>query len=186
MLCQYEPAFDPADRGLPSLRAAVSLDGRQARDLVERLTAAPVNQTSCDPPPYEDRPDIAIQIIVMSGGRDHTVYVAAAGCPDRFEASAGGIDDGTTLRTLTPERLPGITATADRPVRRQRGHRQELPGLTGPTHPSGHCKKSSSVEFSCPIGAGRAQNSPSVDFLRLRGGMDRTRVPMSRWATFSD
>ena len=100
VLCQYEPAIDPADRDLPSLRAVVSLDRRQARDLVDRLTAAPVNRTSCDPPPDEDRPDIAVQVAITAGGSVHTVYVAAAGCPDGA-GSVGGIDDGTTLRTLT-------------------------------------------------------------------------------------
>ncbi|HVH21044.1 MAG TPA: hypothetical protein VNA11_01165 [Pseudonocardia sp.] len=100
VLCQYEPAFDPADRELPSLRAVVSLDRRQARDLVDRLTTAPVNQTSCDPPPYEDRPDVAVHVAITVGGSVQTVYVSAAGCPDG-SGSAGGIDDGTTLRTLT-------------------------------------------------------------------------------------
>ena len=129
VLCQYEPAFDPADRELPSLRAVVSLDREQARDLVDRLTAAPVNQTSCDPPPYEDRPDIALQVTITAGGSTHTVYVSAAGCPD---------DSGQRGRHRRrhhpayahPERLPGAAATADRAVLRQRGHREQLPGLT--------------------------------------------------------
>ena len=101
VLCQYEPAYDPADRELPSLRAVVSLDRDQARNLVDRLTAAPVNQTSCDPPPDQGRPDIALQVNLAAGGSTHTVYVAAAGCPSASRGSAGGIADGTTLRTLT-------------------------------------------------------------------------------------
>jgi len=101
VLCQYEPALDPADRELPSLRAVVPLDRKQARDLVDRLTAARINQASCDPPPYQGQPDIALQVIISSSGSAHTVYVSAAGCPDDSGASAGGIDDGTTVRTLT-------------------------------------------------------------------------------------
>jgi len=50
--------------------------------------------------PVEDRPDIAVQVAITAGGSVHTVYVSAAGCPDD-SGSAGGIDDGTTLRTLT-------------------------------------------------------------------------------------
>ena len=41
-----------------------------------------------------------MQVAITAGGSAHTVYVSSAGCPDD-SGSAGGIDDGTTLRTLT-------------------------------------------------------------------------------------
>ena len=100
VLCQYEPALDPADVDLPSLRAAVFLDRDRARDLVDRLASARVDTETCDPAP-EDRPDIALSIMVSIGGSIHTVYVAAAGCPDGDGGSEGGIDDGTIVRTLS-------------------------------------------------------------------------------------
>ena len=106
VLCQYEPALDPADRELPSLRAVVSLDRRQARDLVDRLTAAPVNQTSCDPPPYEDRPDIALQVDHHGRRqRPHRVRLGG-GLPGRFR-QRGRHRRRHHPAYAHPERLPG-------------------------------------------------------------------------------
>ena len=100
VLCQYEPAADPADAELPSLRAAVALSATASRALVDQLAAAPVTDRRCDPAPVEQRPDLAVLVRIQVDGAVREVYVNPAGCPDGG-GMAGGIDDGTTVRVLT-------------------------------------------------------------------------------------
>jgi hypothetical protein len=102
VLCQYEPVGDPADAELPRLRAAVLLDRPAGRNLVDALAAAPVNDTTCEPVPVEQRPDLAVLVRIRSGGTTFGVFVNPAGCPDGTGMS-GGIDDGTVVRVLTRE-----------------------------------------------------------------------------------
>ena len=100
VLCQYEPMVEPADVGLPRLRAAVRLSRAASQDLVDDLVAAPVNDVTCDPAPVGQRPDLAVLVRIRAGGQTHDVFVHPAGCPDGG-GMVGGIDDGTTVRVLT-------------------------------------------------------------------------------------
>jgi hypothetical protein len=103
VLCQYEPVVDPVDAELPRLRATVRLTGSRAQALVSGLAAAPVNTSSCDPAPLDGLPQLAVVARVRTGDRTSDIHIAAAGCPDGDAGMAGGIDDGTTLRLLTPQ-----------------------------------------------------------------------------------
>ena len=100
LLCQYEPALDPADAALPRLRAAVRLSSTASSALVTELARAPVNDATCDPAPVEQRPDLAVLVRITTDEGTYDVYVNPAGCPDSAGMS-GGIDDGTTVRVLT-------------------------------------------------------------------------------------
>ena len=101
VLCQYEPVADAADAELPRLRATVRLTGSRAQALVPNLAAAPVNDTSCDPAPLDDLPDLAMLVRVSTSDRTSDIHIAATGCPDGDSGMVGGIDDGTTVRLLT-------------------------------------------------------------------------------------
>ena len=100
VLCQYEPAPDPADADLPSLRAAVRLAPTAGRALVDQLAAAPVNDQGCDRAPVDSRPDLAVLVRIAVEGRLREAYVNPAGCRTGG-GMTGGIDDGTTVRVLT-------------------------------------------------------------------------------------
>ena len=108
VVCQYEPALDPADATLPRLRAAARLSASASSALVMDLAAAPVNDTSCDPAPVESRPDLALLVRIWAGGRSYDVFVNPAGCPSG--GLAGGIDDGTTVRLVTPSACRALLA----------------------------------------------------------------------------
>ena len=129
VLCQYEPALDPADAALPQLRAAVRLSPAASSALVTELAAAPVNDETCDPAPVEQRPDLAVLVRITVGRRDHDVYVNPAGCPDGGGMS-GGIDDGTTVRVLTRQACQKLLDSATGALDGQRRRRPQLPGLT--------------------------------------------------------
>jgi hypothetical protein len=100
VLCQYQPAPDPADADLPSLRAAVRLAPKAGRALVDRLAAAPVNDRRCERAPVQSQPDLAVLVRITVAGTVREAYVNPAGCPTGG-GMAGGIDDGTTVRVLT-------------------------------------------------------------------------------------
>jgi hypothetical protein len=102
VLCQYEVDDGPV-AGRSRLRAAHLVTGRPADRLIAELQAAPVNDTSCDPPPPDGLPEIAVLARVTAGDRTSDIHIAATGCPDGDRGMAGGIDDGTTLRLLTRE-----------------------------------------------------------------------------------
>jgi hypothetical protein len=100
LLCQYEP--DPwQPSGELKLRAAKLVAGRAADQLVAELQSAPVNDTKCDPPPVDSRPEVAILARVWTGKEMSDISITAAGCPSSDRGMVGGIDDGTMVRLLT-------------------------------------------------------------------------------------
>jgi hypothetical protein len=100
-LCQYEPVEDSSDAALPRLRAVRQLTGQDAQALVDDLTAAPVNDSRCDPEPIDRAPQLAVLVRIWVRGELHQVFVNPSGCPDGDSGMYGGIDDGVLIRLLT-------------------------------------------------------------------------------------
>lgn len=97
VLCQYEPTAASADAELPSLRAAVRLDPKASRVLVEALSSAP-DEIPCAKARVAVPPDFAVLVRIVAGGKSRQVYVNPSACGGRL---TGGIDDGAKVRVLT-------------------------------------------------------------------------------------